>query len=33
MMAKVRFLANSLLKGHQRSLEAANSFFLSMTLD
>ena len=27
MMAKVRFLANSLLKGHQRSLEAANSFF------
>ena len=26
-MTKVRFLANSLLKGHQRSLEATNSFF------
>ena len=32
-MTKVRFLANSLLKGHQRSLEATNSFFLSITLD
>ena len=29
---KVRFLANILLKGHQRSLEVANSFF-SITLD
>ena len=26
-MTKVRFLANSLLKGHQRSLEATNSLF------
>ena len=25
-MTKVRFLANSLLKGHHRSLDATNSF-------
>ena len=26
-MTKLRFLANNLLKGHQRSFEATNSFF------